>query len=286
VSARPRVLIVTADDFGLTAGVSRGIARAHHHGVVTSASVLAVGARFALAAEIAREQPSLHLGAHLAMVGEDAPLLTAREIPTLVDRRGRFHRSWRHVAVRSAAGLVDRDDVRREFRAQLERVQGIGRALTHLDSHQHVHLWPQIGSVLVELAHQYGIPGIRVPRSGRTLPLGAGIRRLADRLCEQALQAGLVVAEGHAGLDEAGKLDGRALTRALSVWAARDARSVEINTHPGEADDRERARFRWGYRWAAEMDLLCDPRTREQIARLGYELGSYATLAVAAGSAS
>ena len=37
---RPRVLIVNADDFGLTAGVSRGILHASRDGIVTSTTLL------------------------------------------------------------------------------------------------------------------------------------------------------------------------------------------------------------------------------------------------------
>ena len=37
---RPRVLIVNADDWGLTAGVSRGILHACRHGIVTSTTLL------------------------------------------------------------------------------------------------------------------------------------------------------------------------------------------------------------------------------------------------------
>ena len=38
-----RVLVVVADDFGLTPGVSDGVLRAHRHGIVTTTSVLANG---------------------------------------------------------------------------------------------------------------------------------------------------------------------------------------------------------------------------------------------------
>jgi predicted glycoside hydrolase/deacetylase ChbG (UPF0249 family) len=41
-----RLLIVNADDFGLTPGVSAGILDAHRHGIVTSTSVIAVAPAF------------------------------------------------------------------------------------------------------------------------------------------------------------------------------------------------------------------------------------------------
>ena len=81
-----RLLVVNADDMGLTPGICRAVLRGHTEGVVTSTSVLAVGAAFDDAAARLRDTPGLAVGAHLALVGEDRPLLSAAEIPTLVGR--------------------------------------------------------------------------------------------------------------------------------------------------------------------------------------------------------
>ena len=48
-----RELIVNADDFGLSEGVNRGIAEAHEHGIVTSASLMVRGASAPAAAAYA-----------------------------------------------------------------------------------------------------------------------------------------------------------------------------------------------------------------------------------------
>jgi len=55
-------LIVNADDLGWTEGVNRGIAEAHRHGIVTSASLLANGSAFASGVEVARSTPGLGVG--------------------------------------------------------------------------------------------------------------------------------------------------------------------------------------------------------------------------------
>src|SRR5947208_2424224 len=64
VSATRR-LIVNADDFGLSAGVNRGILEAHVAGVVTSASLMVNTPAFAVAAAAARQAPRLSVGLHL-----------------------------------------------------------------------------------------------------------------------------------------------------------------------------------------------------------------------------
>ena len=101
-----RLLVVNADDFGLTPGICDGILRAHAGGIVTSTTVIAVGPALAGRVE-ALHSSGLATGGHLTLVGEDPPLLSAAEIPTLVDDRGRLAPSWRTFVRRAALGRVD-----------------------------------------------------------------------------------------------------------------------------------------------------------------------------------
>ncbi|MCU1432696.1 MAG: hypothetical protein JWP95_1801 [Actinotalea sp.] len=276
-----RLLIVTADDLGLTDGVCRAVRRGHLEGIVTATSLLAVGRAFDTAATMLRDTPTLELGAHLALVGEDPPLLSAREVPTLVDRRGAFPLSYRTVVARGAAGRIDPDDVRRELSAQLERVLEVGVPVTHLDTHQHTHLWPAVARVVTDLAAEHRIPAVRLPGSHRRGPLGLGVGVLAGRLEQRVRRAGLVTTADYAGLDEAGSLDLAAFDAALGRLAARGGPTAEINAHPSAADDGDLQRFRWGYRWADELAMLTDPRARAVVEQHGYRLGAFSDLAVA-----
>ena len=146
-----RLLIVNADDYGMTSGISNGIIAAFERGVVTSTSALTVAAAFDRHAQQLVDS-GIPTGAHLAAVGEDRPLLSAREIPTLVDRDGRFPLRWREFVQRAATGRVDPSDLTREFRAQLTRLRDLGVNETHLDSHQNIHLWPSVARDVVDLA--------------------------------------------------------------------------------------------------------------------------------------
>ncbi len=282
-------LVVNADDLGLTRGVNAGIRRAHLAGVVTSTSLLAVGREFDDAAAMLRATPSLALGAHLALVGEDPPVLSAREVPSLVDRRGRFPLTYRVLLARCAAGAVDPNDVRRELTAQLERVAGVGVPVSHLDAHQHVHLWPMVGRIVVDLARARGIGLVRLPRAHRIGPMPAGVNLLSAALARRIAAAGLATCD-YAGLDEAGAMTEPAIRRSLRALARRrggSGRPAEINLHPAlVGDERSRAelaRFDWGYRWQEELDAACAPATRQAVADHGYRLVSWADLAPRAG---
>jgi chitin disaccharide deacetylase len=275
-----RLLIVNADDLGLTPGVNRGIVAAHRDGVVTSASMLAIAPAFddAVALLGSGDAGALAVGAHLAAVGEDPPLLSAREIPTLVDRRGRLALSWRRFLPRLTARRIDPADLRAEFTAQLERLRSTGIPLTHVDTHQHLHLHPTVAAVVVEVARREGLGALRVPDSARRGAKGRAIHGLCRRLAATAEDAGCRHPDHFAGLDEAGRLDGDLLGAVIARLGRTGDGPAEIGCHPGLADDPPRVRYRWGYRWAAELEGLRRPGRVDDVRRAGFRLGTFADL--------
>ncbi|HZM31298.1 MAG TPA: ChbG/HpnK family deacetylase [Acidimicrobiales bacterium] len=276
-----RVLIVNADDYGLTPAVSRGILRAHREGIVTSTSVLAIAPGFGPSVGALRDTPGIGVGAHLAAVGEDPPLLTAREVPTLVDDKGRLATSWRQFVPRVAAGRIDLEDLRREFKAQLTCLQQAGLTIGHVDTHQHLHLWPKVGAVVMDVAQAAGIRALRIVRSSSRGPTGITVRRLANRLERTARERGFSFPAAGSGLDEAGTLDADRLVPALERLARAPGSSAELATHPGEAGDPDLTRYRWGYVWDSELEALVDPAVRRRVSSLGFKLGTYADLEAA-----
>lgn len=272
------LLVVNADDYGLTEGVSRAILHAHRDGIITSTSVLALAPAFAASVRWLADAPELGTGAHLAAVGEDPPLLSAREVPTLVDRRGRLWSSWRVFLPLAAGGRIDPDDLRREFDAQIEAIIGAGVEIDHLDTHQNLHLWPMVADVVLGLGEHHGVRTIRVTRSLGRGPVGLTVRRLATRLEGELLRRGWRWPEASTGLDEAGALDLGAMVGALGRLAASGASSAELATHPGGAADLDRDRYRWSYRWEDEYAALRSATVRAAVQELGFRLGTFADL--------
>jgi adenylyl-sulfate kinase len=135
-----RVLIVNADDFGLSRGINAGIVKAHESGIVTSASLMVRGSAAIEAAKYARRTPSLSVGLHV-------------DLGEWVFREGHWHERYRLMATDDYAGA------RAEARAQLALFRGLtGRDPTHLDSHQHIHVGSPATAALVEIAQELGIP--------------------------------------------------------------------------------------------------------------------------------
>ena len=277
------LLIVNADDYGLTEGISAGILRTHREGIVTSTSVLAIGPAFSKVAHLLADHPRLGIGVHLGAVGEDPPLLSRAEVPTLFDRRGRLYETWTAFLLRSAAGRIDPADVTREFTAQLELVQGLGLPITHLDAHQHLHLWPPVCRVVLDLARRFSVPAVRVPRLRRPSVTGMGVTLLGRWLARSAHRAQLRFPIDAVGIECAGQLDDARLRQVLHRLAEHRAPTVELTVHPGEPEDPDRHRYRWGYRWPDELSALVGPTAHQAVADYGFTLGTYADLPVAAG---
>lgn len=135
-----RSLIVNADDFGLSAGVNRGIIEAHERGIVTSASMMVRWPAAGGAATYARSHPQLAVGLHVDL-GEWA------------------YRGERWEPVYEVVAADDRDAVVAEVARQLDVFrQLLGGEPTHLDSHQHVHRDEPLRSVLTALARDLAVP--------------------------------------------------------------------------------------------------------------------------------
>lgn len=234
-------LIVTADDVGLHRGMTAGAIRAHLHGIVTACSVSANGVAFDDAVARLRDVPRLEVGVHLTLVEERA-LTTGKALPK---NYLRF--------------VLSRKDVEGELRAQIERVLSTGLRVTHLNGHQHLHLWPSVFRIVARLASEYGIRYVRRvnDHGGRAGP----VRRLSIGLLNTIARAG--TNDRTIGVLQAGHL------REIEPLLDHVEGVTELVTHPGITVD---AYPHWRYEWEVETEALCDPRLREAIARRGIEL--------------
>lgn len=144
-------LVINADDFGLTPGVTYGILDAMRRGVVTSTTMMVNTAAAGLAAELARNDPSLRVGLHIN-IALGRPL---SDCPSLL-RDGCFVKP---AALGSDAGY-DPKDLNREVEAQYQRfLELMGRQPTHIDSHLYAHQkLRKVGEAVRTLADRYRLP--------------------------------------------------------------------------------------------------------------------------------
>lgn len=223
-------LVITADDLGISPGVTRGILESCRDGVVRSASLLVTFPDSAAGAELARAERRLEVGLHLDLVG-GRPVSDPARVPSLVDAEGRFHRIAGFTA-RLATGRIRATEVALELRAQADRAAALGVPAAAWDSHRHVHLMPPVLRVVAPLAREHGVRWLR-----RARPPRAGATPKAQ-LLGLATAFGAPFARGIPGNDW--YLDLSALRRrpdaaAVALFAAYGGLG-EIGTHPGHPD--------------------------------------------------
>ena len=280
-----RRLIVNADDFGLHAAVNRGILTAHTEGIVSSTSLMAGGAAFDDAVRIARHCPQLGVGVHLTLVGA-SPLLPVAEVSSLLDEAGDFYGSYPLFIKRFLRGKIRLAEVERELAAQIDRVRMAGIQPSHLDSHQHLHVLPGIGGLVLDLARRFSIRAIRIPAEpvafigatpatvGRLAGRG-GLTMLANLFRQHAAAAGIRTSDNFFGMLAGGQLTEPAILAILRRLPPGDS---ELMTHPGFADESLADAFRWDYQWDAERQALTAPAVRALLAERQIRLISFREL--------
>jgi len=149
-------VVINADDFGLSDGVTRGIVEAHRGGAVTAASMFANAPGFAAAVHAAHELPRLDLGLHFNLTA-GTPVAPSAQVSSLCRANGDFLPLGALIR-RAIAGRVDPDDVTRECRAQLDRLRTNGIPVSHLDGHRHAHVLPGVWAGVAAVARCEGLP--------------------------------------------------------------------------------------------------------------------------------
>jgi len=157
--ADARLLIIHADDFGMSHAVNRGIIDALEHGWVTSASILVPCPWFPEVAAWARTHPDADLGIHLAVNSEWTtfkwgPIAGRSAVPSLVAADG-----YLPIDEDAAVAQAAPQDVERELHAQVDFAKAAGVHLTHLDSHMGTLFHSQaLFDVYRRVGHSYSLP--------------------------------------------------------------------------------------------------------------------------------
>ncbi|WP_050616676.1 chitin disaccharide deacetylase [Bacillus testis] len=145
-------VIINGDDFGYSKGVNYGIIDAHRYGILNSATMMMNMKEVDHAFELASKYPNLALGVHLVLTA-GAPILTDG-VGSLIGKDGCFKKK---NSIQESFDL-DPIEVEREWTAQIERFLASGRHLSHLDSHHHVHMLPELQEVTRRLSRIYHVP--------------------------------------------------------------------------------------------------------------------------------
>jgi len=160
-----KLLIVHADDLGMTHSVNAASIAALESGGINSASFMVPCPWFPEIADYAKSRPAGDFGLHLTLTSERVyyrwgPVAPRDKVPSLVDGDGYFHHDW------SSETPIDPKDVETEVRAQVARAERMGVHPTHLDSHQNrlFQTNKELFGVILRVAHENHLP-VLIPRN-------------------------------------------------------------------------------------------------------------------------
>ena len=150
-------LIVNADDFGYSEEINKGIIESHLNGIVTSTSMIVNMPGFKSAVKSAKKHPSLDIGIHLNLT-EGKPLLNS-----LLAVKGKFSGSYLNFILNK----YPEEEIEVELEAQITKLKSAGIKISHIDGHQHIHVFPNVFKIIINLAKKHNIKYIRIPDEKR-----------------------------------------------------------------------------------------------------------------------
>ncbi|HEU4749338.1 MAG TPA: polysaccharide deacetylase family protein [Gemmatimonadaceae bacterium] len=169
--ASSKLLIIHADDLGVSHSVNAASLEALDNGAISSASVMVPTPWIAEVAAYARTHPNADLGLHLTITSEWetyrwGSVAPADKVPSLLDSAGTFPSEVSQVVARAKPAEVER-----ELRAQVDRALALGIRPTHLDSHMGaLFATPELIATYVRVARAYRLPFLALRGDRRAKP--------------------------------------------------------------------------------------------------------------------
>ncbi|TAK94211.1 MAG: ChbG/HpnK family deacetylase [Verrucomicrobia bacterium] len=274
--SRPlRRLIVNADDFGRSRSINAAVIRAHREGILTTASLMVNEPDYAEAVALAKENPKLGVGLHLALLcGHSA--LPPEKIPGLVNAQGEFSNNPVAVGMEYFFNRSLREQLRAEIHEQFARFRATGLTLDHVNGHLHLHLHPVVFGILMEDAEQLGIRHLRLTREPfwMDVPLAQGRRLyrashaaiyfILSWLAQSRLRGKQIKhTERVFGLLQNAVVDEAYVSKLLAILPPGDS---ELYSHPSLDEFKN------------EFDVLVSPRVKALVNVAGIQLIRYQDL--------
>jgi len=195
---------------------------------------------------------------------DGSPVLGGRQASSLSDKKakdGRFYDGLSVFALRAVSGRVDADEIEAEVTAQIRKLQSAGVSVSHLDTHKHTHILPQVLRPLLRAARTCGVEAVRNPFGPVRFSILAKypslwkrysqvvvLNRLGGRFRSSVADAGMLTTDGTVGIVATGAMNSSLFG---SIIDSLPEGTWELVCHPGYNDadlDRIQTRLRESWR--------------------------------------
>ena len=275
-------LIVNADDLGIHYSVKEAVEQAFFDGILTSTSLIAGGNAYTDAVTKIRKMNRLGVGVHLTLVGDIKSVCSPHEVPSLTWEHGVFCHSYLDLIKRDLRGLINYQEVYEEWDSQILKIINEGIEVTHLDGHQHMHMWKSFFPITIELAKKYNIPCIRVPDENyffgvklKNIIRGMakiGLSVLSKNNRKYLIKNNLKSNDWFWGMIYGGHFSEEHMLGAIDSL---EEGVNEFMTHPSSDECAMEEEFKWGYHGESELYALLSNKVKGKIKNNHIELISY-----------
>lgn len=254
-------LIINADDFGRHELINKAVEKSFREGCLKSATIMAGGKFFDDAVEISKKNPGLGVGIHFTLAN-GFPVLSPKKIPSLVTDDGIFFENYSVFLKKYLQGKISHEEIKLELAAQLEKIQRARINLTHFDSHQHLHHFPGIIDIVLDLAERAKIFKMRSSNSkifdGKLNSFGKfigrlGLSSLAKFAANKARKKNFSMPENFAGIVAGESVSEKFLENLiLNLHEG----TTEVMLHPGTNNKILKNFCEWDHDFEEELNAV------------------------------
>lgn len=275
-------LIINADDAGLSDSVNEAVRKLYEAGAITGTSLIAVGRRFQDASKMLKQIGRPEVGAHLTLTGNFHPAQESSRVRSLLTKGETFYSSYLKLLFEYYMKRLVMYEVKIEFEEQIKRILDEGLTITHLDSHEHVHIFPGIFRIIADLAIKFDIPFVRIPLepsevkgkdfSLKDLARYTGLRHFTLKAEKIVRSLELNTSDAFFGHFHAGRVN----FDVLKFFVEKIKPGVaELAIHPAVMSRELLEESPWHRNAQVEMESVMSEKWREEVSSYGVELVSH-----------
>lgn len=267
-------LIVTADDFGYSRYVNKAIIKCFRKGVVTSTSLIVNTKYFNESIKILKQNKNLDAGIHVNLT-EFTSLTNPK---TLIGKNGNFidKNKWFSGYYK----YINKNEVEKELESQIVKSLSSGLKITHINGHNHIHIFPKVLDIVIKLAKKYNIKYVRIPHeiSHTKYPKQNGINSLICKFSKNAktkiIKNRLKTTDTFHGILNMHDMD---FDKMSVILKSIEKRTNELMVHPAHIDKNGDA-FHQSNQRENEIKLLTNDNIKNLIKKQNIKLTDFSCI--------
>lgn len=271
-------LIVNADDYGYYAGVSHGIIDGALNGVIRATGIMANSENFEEHVGWLDNVIELDTGVHLNLTHGQPLSYDMRNAIKKWDGNfpGKYQIIWEVIT-----GRLTVECVRKEWQMQIQRCIDAGLEPIFINTHEHLHMYPALFTIIQNLADHYKIPFIRYscPEWGQWAGAGGVVRNSLLQVMHLfnrkrvSLKTPVLL-----GMSDSGKLGIPYMQKCLAEL--QPGMIYELMCHPGHycPDEITDKRLLSYHHWEEELALLKSETLKEMCKAARVDCVSYSDI--------